>query len=108
MRLVYLYEKDLKRAMGKLEDMFAENELRDDRIKELEVLVKDLNSAVETAASKVDPFRPTFRRRLVAKLFFYRRSATTIIPLVRGSIILNEVARIMWRERWPELFVRQS
>ncbi|KAL0667749.1 hypothetical protein Bca4012_030453 [Brassica carinata] len=35
-RLVYLYEKDLKRAMGKLEDMFAENELRDDRIKELE------------------------------------------------------------------------
>ena len=57
MRLVYLYEKDLKRAMGKLEDMFAENELRDDRIKELEVLVKDLNSAVETAASKVESFQ---------------------------------------------------
>ncbi|KAL0826865.1 hypothetical protein Bca101_050542 [Brassica carinata] len=38
-RLVYLYEKDLKRMRTKLEDMFAEKELRDNRIKELEVTV---------------------------------------------------------------------
>ena len=53
MRLVYLYEKDLKRMRTKLEDMFAEKELRDNRIKELEVTVDGLNSAVETLKAEL-------------------------------------------------------
>ncbi|KAL0684554.1 hypothetical protein Bca4012_051402 [Brassica carinata] len=52
-RLVYLYEKDLKRMRTKLEDMFAEKELRDNRIKELEVTVDGLNSAVETLKAEL-------------------------------------------------------
>ena len=53
MRLVYLYVKDLKRVRAKLEDMFAEKELRDNRIKELEITVDGLNSAVETLRAEL-------------------------------------------------------
>ncbi|KAF2610121.1 hypothetical protein F2Q70_00011366 [Brassica cretica] len=52
-RLVYLYEKDLKRVRAKLEDVFAEKELCDNRMKELEVTVDGLNSAVETLRAEL-------------------------------------------------------
>ena len=58
MRLVYLYEKDLKRMRTKLEDMFAEKELRDNRIKELEVTVDGLNSAFETLRAELCVVQP--------------------------------------------------
>lgn len=51
---MYLYERDLQKARGKLDDMFAEKELCDDGIKELEALVKDLSSVVETTTSKAE------------------------------------------------------
>ncbi|KAL0714040.1 hypothetical protein Bca4012_021018 [Brassica carinata] len=53
-RVVHHYERDLKRARGKLEDMFAEKELRDDKIRKLEALVKDLTYVVENTASKAE------------------------------------------------------
>ncbi|KAG2311879.1 hypothetical protein Bca4012_026373 [Brassica carinata] len=46
-RLVYLYEKDLATVWDKLEDVFAEKELRDAHVKELEVTVDGLTSAAE-------------------------------------------------------------
>ena len=53
MRLVYLYEKDLKRVRAKLEDVFTEKELCDNRMKELEVTVDGLNSAVEALRAEL-------------------------------------------------------
>ncbi|KAG2327643.1 hypothetical protein Bca52824_010371 [Brassica carinata] len=55
--VVHHYERDLKRARGKLEDMFVEKELRDDKIKNLQQLVKDLTFAVEKAASEAESLR---------------------------------------------------
>ncbi|KAL0836295.1 hypothetical protein Bca101_088184 [Brassica carinata] len=53
-RLIYLYEKDLNKARAKLETMFSEKETRDDKIKELEVVAKELASAVETATARAE------------------------------------------------------
>ncbi|KAH0883858.1 hypothetical protein HID58_059954 [Brassica napus] len=112
-RLVYLYEKDLKRAMGKLEDMFAENELRDDRIKELEVLVKDLNSAVETAASKADLSASSSREAiLLSQIGDHHNSVGARIDYLERSCedyVAREVARAVreaimkYRERLERL-----
>ncbi|KAL0864836.1 hypothetical protein Bca101_043954 [Brassica carinata] len=57
LRVVHLYERDLKRARRKLEDMFAEKELRDDKIKELEKLVMALTLVAEKAASEAESLR---------------------------------------------------
>lgn len=53
-RLLYLCEKDLKRARAKLEDIFAKQESRDDRIKELEMVTKELAAAIDSATFKVE------------------------------------------------------
>lgn len=58
MRLVYLYEKDLKRVRAKLEDVFTEKELCDNRMKELEVTVDGLNSAFETLRAELCVVQP--------------------------------------------------
>ncbi|KAF3494975.1 hypothetical protein DY000_02055954 [Brassica cretica] len=41
-------------ARAKLEDMFTEKEARDDKVKELETVAKELASAVETATAKAE------------------------------------------------------
>ncbi|XP_033136894.1 uncharacterized protein LOC108869733 [Brassica rapa] len=40
--------------MAKLEDMFTEKEARDDKVKELVTVAKELASAVETATAKAE------------------------------------------------------
>ncbi|KAL0756162.1 hypothetical protein Bca101_093830 [Brassica carinata] len=52
-RLVYLYERNLRRVHAKLVDMFAEKESRDARIKELEVTVDGLSSSAEVLRTKL-------------------------------------------------------
>ncbi|CAN6917207.1 unnamed protein product, partial [Brassica oleracea] len=47
-------QKDLNKAMAKLETMFSEKETRDDKIKELEVVANELASAVETATARAE------------------------------------------------------
>ncbi|KAF3609894.1 hypothetical protein DY000_02048530 [Brassica cretica] len=52
-RLMYLYERELRRVRAKLEDMFAEKESCDARIKELEVTVYGLSSSAEVLRAEL-------------------------------------------------------
>ncbi|KAF2586668.1 hypothetical protein F2Q70_00035176 [Brassica cretica] len=98
-RLVYLYERNLWRVRAKLEDMFAEKESCDTRIKELEVTVGGLSSSAEVLRAELAA--SSSREAILRSQIGDQQNA-----LGRGSVISSEVAKIVLRRRWLGLFVR--
>ncbi|KAF3604428.1 hypothetical protein F2Q69_00034136 [Brassica cretica] len=98
-RLVYLYERDLRRVRAKLEDMFAEKESCDTRIKELEVAVGGLSSSAEVLRAELAA--SSSREAILRSQIGDQQNA-----LGRGSVISSKVAKIVLRRRWLGLFVR--
>ncbi|XP_048599663.1 meiosis-specific protein ASY2-like [Brassica napus] len=91
-RLVYLYERDLRRVRAKLEDMFAEKESCDTRIKELEVAVGGLSSSAEVLRAELAA--SSSREAILRSQIGDQQNA-----LGRGSVISSKVAKIVLRRR---------
>lgn len=98
-RLIYLYEKDLNKARDKLETMFSEKETRDDKIKELEVVAKELASAVETATARAE----SLQANLFASI-----SREAILRAQVGDQQNSLGARITYLERSRDDYVAQE
>ncbi|KAL0847652.1 hypothetical protein Bca101_020898 [Brassica carinata] len=104
-RVVHHYERDLKRARGKLEDMFAEKELRDDKIRKLEALVKDLTYVVENTASKAESPQAELsalsnREAILRSQIGYQKNSLgariDYLEWSREDYAAKEVARAVW------------
>ncbi|CAF2074901.1 unnamed protein product [Brassica oleracea var. botrytis] len=92
-------QKDLNKARDKLETMFSEKETRDDKIKELEVVAKELASAVETATARAE----SLQANLFASI-----SREAILRAQVGDQQNSLGARITYLERSRDDYVAQE
>lgn len=98
-RLMSLYKRELRRVRAKLEDMFAEKESCDARIKELDVTVYGLSSSAEVLRAEL---AASSGREAILR----SQIGISKMLLGQGSVISSEVTKIMLQRRWLGPFVK--